>query len=86
MSDTDTTEDYVLVRVFPVEEHAQKLFYPQPAEVWQKPDTSQLQDSSKLRYILVSSLICRCAYSPFDGIVTSTDGITVPYFGITMPS
>ena len=90
-SDTTTiSEGYIVVRVFPLQEHPQKLFYPKPAEVWQNPHTNQLQDSSKLKYILTASIVCHCAYSHFYDAQAFTDGITVipcnPYFGIIMPS
>lgn len=86
-SDTNsTTEDYIIIRVFPLQEHPQKFFYPQPAEVWQNPHTNQLQDSSKLKYILASSIVCRCAYTQFYDSQSSMNGITVipcnPYFGV----
>lgn len=87
-TDPDHSTDYILVKVFPLQEHPQKNYYPFPEEVWQKPDSSELQDSSKCAYILCSHLVCRCAYSPFDTSLSHAE-ITVipcnPYFGAMAP-
>ena len=67
----DSSDDHILckehnfVKVFPLSNHAQQYFFPQPIQVRQNPDSNELRNSSKLTYIHVSAIICRCAYCPF---------------------
>ena len=87
----ERSTDYILIRVFPLQEYSQKNVYPQPVEVWQNPDVYELDDPSKSVFILSSSLVCHCAFSPLDIARLSMGNnciAVIPYnsyFGITMP-
>ena len=75
--DGQETKDYILVKVIPLQPHSKKNYYPKPVEVWQMPNDDYLKDDSNAQYVFMSTILCRCAFTPFSGQQSLIPALTV---------
>ena len=65
LNSTSAAQDFILAEVVALQEHHQKNYYPQPVQVFKIPDSVHLSDRSRFCYVLLSCILCRCAYTVF---------------------
>lgn len=61
-SGSTISEEIMLIKAVPLQQHHQRYYYPQPVEVWRIPDSAFLNN---YLFFPLSCILCLCAYSVF---------------------